>query len=133
MKTIRTLLLSGAALAVAAQAGQSFNVQFPFRTPAGDMPAGKYQTEVRQLATAQYIELRNVETKRSVILYPTNPVTDIRGHETPRLEFACGTSGCDLKRLWRDGASGHDFRQKKLTPAEKERLANVRTETVAAE
>jgi hypothetical protein len=133
MKTLRALLLSGTALAITAQAGQNYNIHFPFRTPAGDMPAGKYSAEVRQLATSHYIELRNMETNSRVMLYPTNPVVNVNGAERGRMEFACAESGCDLKRMWRDGASGFDFRQKKLTPAEKERITKVRTESVAAE
>jgi hypothetical protein len=133
MKMMKQILLSGALVAVAAQAGQKFNVQFPFRTPAGDFAAGRYNIEVRHGAAQSYVEMTNVNSRKTVLLYPTNPVTNMRGTERTRLEFACSDGGCDLKRLWHDRSSGMDFKQRKLTSAEKERLTAVRDQVVTAE
>jgi hypothetical protein len=120
-------------LAASAQAGQKVDIAFPFSTPAGEQPAGKYNVEFRQLAGGKYVELRNIETGAAVMFHPTNTTTNLRGAETPGFVFSCVQSGCQLKRIWENGVSGYDFRQRKLSPAEAERLAVVRIDTEVSE
>lgn len=132
-KNIRHFFLSGIALAVSAQAGQFANIQFPFRTTAADMPAGRYQIEAVQLGSRSYIELRNLDTRKRVMILPGNPVVNTRAAEKPRLIFACAESGCNLQRIWASAVDGFDIYQKKSSPAEAERLAAVQLEAKPAE
>ena len=130
---IRKILLSGIVLAVSAQASQNINIPFAFRTPAGELPAGRYTVEFQPMGTTKYVQLRNVESRASVLFQPSSPVTNIRGTQRPGMIFSCAQSQCNLQRIWQDGVTGFDFRKKKLTPAESERLAVVQMETKAAE
>jgi hypothetical protein len=133
IRTTRNILLSAALLAASATAAQKVTISFPFRTPVGELPAGKYTIDFHQIGSGKYLQLRNLATGAGTLFRPTNPVLSYSGTEQPRLIFACADSGCSLKRIWESGASGFDFRPKKLSPAESERLAVVKIEPHTAE
>ena len=133
IKHIGKILLSGAIIAASAQAAQKLTIDFPFRTPVGELPAGTYNVDFTQLGTGKYIQLRNAGTGAAVLFHPNNPVTNIRGTEQPRAIFSCAQSGCTLRRIWTSGVDGFDFRQKKLTPAQAERLAVIPIQASVAE
>ena len=113
--------------------GQRASISFPFRTPTAELPAGSYEVEFRYLGSGRYVEFLNVDTRQKVMFHANNPVSNVRGTEQPRLIFACGQAGCSLQRIWQSSVDGMDFFQKKLTPAQAERLAVVRMESSPSE
>ena len=132
-KHILCTLFSGLILAASAQAGQKARIDFPFRTPAGELPAGKYLVETKDMASSKYIQLTNLETSRSVLFYPETQFRETRGGESPRMVFSCTSTGCNLSQIWTESVNGFGIRQKKLSPAEAERLTVVRMGTEATE
>jgi hypothetical protein len=124
-------LLVGGMLTVGAFAGLAeeakANIPFEFRTPAGVMPSGQYKLEVRSFhGGSKYIQLRDAETMRSVVFYTESPIYTNRFDAKPHLRFLCGQAGCSLRELWASGMQGYNIRQPKMTPAETERLTEIR-------
>lgn len=133
IKNIRQTLLSGVLIAAAAQAAQVATINFPFRTPTAELPAGRYQVETKNMGTGKYVELENLDNGKRILFHPSSPVNNVNGNEKPRLVFACASSGCSLQRIWESGSDGFDVMKRKTTPAEAERTAVVNLETKSAE
>jgi hypothetical protein len=121
--TVAGLLLG----AVAGQAAQSYDVKFNFRTPAGEHAAGKYVVEVRDgiAGATKVVYLRNQDTRQAVMFYPMAGLQKMNADGPARLAFKCGGAGCSLAEIWPNANHGFAVRQKKLTPAEAERLTSV--------
>jgi hypothetical protein len=117
------LLLS----AVAGQAAQNFDINFSFRTPAGEHPAGTYTVDVRDnvAGATRLVYLRNRETRKAVMFYPTAGLQKMNADSPARLTFRCNNVGCNLAEIWTDPTFGWAVRQRKPTPAEAERMAVV--------
>ena len=119
---IATALLSTSAFAADTRL-QKADIGFAFRTPTGEHAPGAYNLVIRQTAVSAHVEVRNAETGKVVMFYPTSNLQAKRD-EKPRLVFKCGGSDCDLAEIW-TSQQGYAFRQRKPTPAEAERLAIV--------
>ena len=119
---IATALLSTSAFAADARL-QKADIGFAFRTPTGEHAPGAYSLVIRQSAVSAHVEVRNAETGKVVMFYPTSNL-EARRHETPRLVFKCGGSECDLAEIW-TSQQGYAIRQRKPAAAEAERVAMV--------
>ena len=122
--TIKTIL--GTALlsmtAFAADSVQRADVNFSFRTPSGVHEAGAYNLVVRQAPATVHLELRSVETGKTVMFFPLSNLAPKRSGENPRLVFKCAASNCDLAEVW-SFSQGFAVRQPKGGAAEPERVA----------
>jgi hypothetical protein len=130
MNTLFTRVAAVAGLllsAVAGQAAQKFDVNFNFNTPAGEHAAGMYAVEVRDnvAGATKIVYLRHVETGKAVMFYPTSGLQKLNAEGPARLAFKCGDKGCNLAEIWSNANYGYTVRQRKLTPAEAERMTAV--------
>jgi hypothetical protein len=128
----RTLLAAAflSITAFGATVSETADVNFKFRTPAGEHAAGSYKLLIRDNApVAGLVELRNTQTGDSVMFYPVSAVQGKRSGENPRLVFKCAAGNCNLAEIW-TSTRGFTIRQRKPTPAEAERMATSVPETV---
>lgn len=118
MNKIRLFLLSGVVLAFSAQAAQNAKINFPFRTPAGEMPAGNYRVDVLDGTGSKFVQLRNMETNRAVVFNTQWALNKVRPTSNGELVFSCRKDGCNLAQVWSTGMVGYAVKQKKAAPAE---------------
>ena len=130
------LLTAGAAFGAAAGTDQTrADISFKFRTPAGEMPAGKYNVEVRSFQGGnRYIALNNVDTKKTVMFFTQSAIEAQHNSGQPaRLMFACGNNDCSLSEVWAKQSVGYKITKPRVSAAEAERLAVVTLQPTAAE
>jgi hypothetical protein len=130
MKSLYTRVAATAGLllsALGAQAAQNFDINFRFRTPAGEHPAGTYTLDVRDgiSGATKIIYLRDAETRKAVMFYPVSGIEKMNGDGPARLAFRCNSTGCNLAEVWAGPTFGYAVRQRKPTAAEAERMAVV--------
>jgi hypothetical protein len=111
MKTVyhRVAAVAGLLLsAVAGQAAQNFDINFTFRTPAGEHAPGMYSFEVRDgiSGATKVVYLRDVETGKAVLFYPISGLEKMKAEGPARLTFKCNDVGCNLAEVWTDPALG---------------------------
>lgn len=123
IKQISSTLFFGLMLAVSAQATEKVNIAFPFRTPSGELPGGRYTIETKDTSGSKYLQLTNVETKASVLLYPESRLDNHRPAGSARVVFSCGASRCDLAQIWTDSVTGFAVRHPRPAVAEAEPAA----------
>jgi hypothetical protein len=126
----RTLTAALLTLAATAAYGQqqyamTANIPFSFRAVGSDLPAGRYKVD-RTPGNAGTMELRNIDTGKTVFIPAKGaPIAEAK-NARPRLIFQCGgDEGCSLERLWSGTGSGLEFPTPALTAAQKERLETI--------
>ncbi|HYO83542.1 MAG TPA: hypothetical protein VES20_19225 [Bryobacteraceae bacterium] len=118
-----TLMVAGAAFGATDTEHTRADIGFAFRTPAGVMPAGKYNVEVRSFQGGQrYIQLNNLETRKSSVFFVQSPVEANKPQGT-KMVFQCGKGDCNLAQIWSAGSIGYQIRAPRLSAADAERLA----------
>jgi len=97
-------------------------IPFAFHAANSNLPAGRYRVARASgtMGGSGIMQLRNLETGKSVFLASRVPITDSEDTR-PRLVFRCGESGCALATLWSGEGTGMEFATPKLPAAEKER------------
>lgn len=113
IKRIGTVLAFSLMLAISAQASQKIDISFPFNTPAGELPAGRYVVDMRNLASSKLIQLTHMDTKRSVVFLPVGLLNERSAAESARMEFSCFDGKCSLAELWTDSTTGYEVRHRK--------------------
>jgi hypothetical protein len=100
-------------------------IPFGFRAVGSDLPAGPY--EVRQTSgSSRALELRNLDTGKTVFIPSKDPALSEAGDARPRLIFQCGGEGnCSLARLWSGTGAGVEFSTPALTSAQRERMETI--------
>jgi hypothetical protein len=72
------------------------------------------------------MELRNLDTGKTVFIPSKTPVTGSKKDVRPRLIFQCGgEEGCSLATLWSGADSGLEFATPALTASQKERRETI--------
>lgn len=101
-------------------------IPFAFRAAGSDLPAGEYKVDrATEGAGSATMQLRNVDTGKSVFIPSKVPVTESK-KARPRLIFQCGgEEGCSLAKLWSGDGDGLEFATPALTDAQRERLETV--------
>lgn len=113
--THAVVLFAAAAMAqiASAQAVATFTTPFAFATPSGQMPAGKYEVEIRSTGTSTPIVMLKHEASRQRNLFVA--AASSQSTSSPRIDFSCvNGDDCRLQRVAMRGAAFH-------TPARKAR------------
>jgi hypothetical protein len=126
--SIRVLTITVAALTVGAaayaQTRMIAEVPFSFHINGTVLPAGNYNVGPMSAASLHTLVLSDQHTNKAAVTLATSTTEGKR--DRPRLVFRCGdVSGCYLIQAWDDQGYGWEFPKPRLTPAEKERVAEV--------
>jgi hypothetical protein len=123
----RAAAVAGLLLGTMGLQAQNFDINFKFRTPAGEHPAGTYTVDVRDgiAGATKIVYLRDAETRKAVLFYPVAGIENMKADGPARLAFRCNSTGCNLAEVWTNPAFGYAVRHRKPTPAEAERMAVV--------
>ena len=111
MKSTTKMTILAAALAVvsgvASAQPMKANIPFSFRFGGNVYAAGSYTVDVRDANMKVFLYNRDTRTGAIALPQsPVNPAPEWIAKGDPVLEFTCGSSRCELSRLWTGG--GHN-------------------------
>jgi hypothetical protein len=126
------MMITAAALAIASgvASAQTLKAEIPFAFRAGEkvMAPGNYT--VRISSEHRYLVISNYETKQHSMLptgIPGDPNKAWAAKGEPVMSFECGTSRCELTRLWSGpGTPALSFAHRSLGRDEKASIIEVR-------
>jgi hypothetical protein len=124
----KTLMLAAAACALAAgnAAAQTYHAEIPFSFRAGQtmLAAGSYDVRI-QGGVNKMLLLRNVDTKKAILVTPKSITGEWKGAAVPNLRFACA-SRCSLESMWVGGYEGaYTFHMPRVEANETARVTTV--------
>jgi hypothetical protein len=134
----RVLLAAGVMLCSSISWGQQrliANIPFEFRSPAGDMKAGRYEIVAGDGANGNLTRFRNLDSKKAVLMLSGGRTDD---HDdlsagTAKLLFRCSGSDCALIEIRAaNGDSGWWFNQPKKPLERKIEMATVTIPALAS-
>ncbi|MFN7932423.1 MAG: hypothetical protein U0R19_03800 [Bryobacteraceae bacterium] len=111
--------IAAAAMAqvASAQVNATFTTPFAFATPSGQMPAGKYEVQIRSQGTNSPIVLPQHEASRQRNVFVAG--TSGQGVRDARVEFSCvNGDNCRMRRLAFPGAA-YSMPVRKASPDER--------------
>lgn len=104
--THAVVLIAAAAMGqvASAQVTATFTTPFAFATPSGQMPAGKYEMQIRSQGTNSPIVMLKHEASRQRNIFVAG--TSGQGARAPRVEFSCVNGDeCRMQRVAFPGAA----------------------------
>jgi hypothetical protein len=138
MKSMTTkLMIAAAALAIATSAAsaQALKAEIPFAFRAGEKVLAPGTYTVRIQSEHRYLIISNYETKQQTALLtgaPGDPSKEWVAKGDPVMVFECGTSRCELSRLWAGhGEEAMSFPHRKLGRDERASSIAVRLVSTA--
>ena len=131
MNSLRnTLRMAAVTLTVAAgcASAQGLKAEIPFTFKAGAtvLPAGTYRLFETHNG-ARYIQLRNDDTFRSILLMPAHMTDPAKSwtDAAPKLTFVCGEGRCSLDQVWNGSGPAYQFHVPSFGKDAKTRIAVI--------
>jgi hypothetical protein len=103
-------------------------ISFAFRAVGSDLPAGHYKLAPvsGNAGSMGTMELRNMDTGKTVFFSSKDASTAESKDARPRLVFQCGgEGGCSLASVWSGTGAGLEFATPAFTAAQRERRETV--------
>jgi hypothetical protein len=121
---VAALLMIAASTAYGQDRETTAKIPFAFRAVGSDLPAGHYKV-VHGSEYSAIMQLQNMDTGKSVLLYAKTSIADSEKGWRSRLVFECGGEGCTLARLFEGTGRGLELPIQRLTANQRERRETI--------